>query len=49
MGENIPEELAKALFAHSPRLVIDTPTLIPFMASPTGWLVLEPPTVEEDG
>ena len=46
MGENLPEEVAKVLFEYSPRIIIDVPTLIPFQASQTGWLVLEPQTGE---
>ena len=38
----VPEELTKLLMEHSPRVVIEAPILVPYPASPTGWLTVVP-------
>ena len=40
--DDIPRELGRMLAEHSPRLVINTATLLRHPDSPTGWLVVEP-------
>lgn len=42
MDQHLPVELASALKEHSPRLIIDRPTLVKYSDSPTGWLLIEP-------
>jgi len=46
--KDMPPELAAALREHSPRLIIDKPTLIRVTESPTGWVLVIPGDPDRD-
>ena len=46
--DEMPVELARVLAEHSPRIVMTAPVLLPYPASPTGWVLIVADSPTED-